>query len=397
MPRIEVYSSDGKAVAGVEITKINHDEQPYHRAIWWGHVAEWNDDDSELSSVAISSVEAGEWSAIIKRPSARSVQAVRLTSLPEGGPLGWWHNSVGIGDADPARGRDVKVGVIDGGLVVPPNDVSLGHVHVLPDGPEAYHQKRLERGALPQTDHGNAVASLIFSRSLASGYQGIAPGADAFFWSAGFSHPSRPKGIGVGLNPALVAGGIRTLARDHGCDIINISAGDSEEPTEEIHSAILDAQEVGTLCFFASGNQGGKPLYPAQYPEAVAVAATGLRNYAPQHVMEHQHEVEAQHDLDAGEFVWAWSATGPDVQFIAPGCNVIWDFGGNAAHAVSGTSFAAPISAGTAAVILSRNRNRWSHLPRSTDQWNEKFNTLKDHVGLNSRHVSLGKLVVPIA
>lgn len=396
MPRIAVYTGSGEAAVGVELTKVDREERPYHRSVSWGNVAEW-EDDGQAFAVVIVSAGAGNWSSVVKSPFARAIQTVRLTPLPNDGPLGWWHASVGIDSADETRGAGVTVGVIDGGLVIPPGDITLQHVRVLPEGPAEYHPKRLEVGALPQTDHGNAVASLIFSRSSGPGYQGIAPGARALFWSAGFAHPSRPRGIGVGLNPALVAEGIRTLATEHGCDIINISAGDCLDPLEEIHSAILDAQEAGTLCFFASGNQGGEPLYPAQYTEALAVAASGLRGYAPRNVMEYRDDELSRKNLDDGEFLWDLSATGENVQFIAPGCNVIWDFDGKPAHAVSGTSFAAPISAGTAAIILSRNRDRWSQLPRSAEQWNAKFTTLKDHVGAKCEHVSLGKLVVPVA
>ena len=78
------------------------------------------------------------------------------------------------------------------------------------------------------------------------------------------------NGGGVASN---VAKGI-IWAADHGARVINLSLGGGQSPG--IQQAIQYANSKGAVVLAAGGNNGeagNAPMYPAAYPEAIAVAA----------------------------------------------------------------------------------------------------------------------------
>ncbi|MEK1888214.1 MAG: S8/S53 family peptidase [Phyllobacterium sp.] len=359
-----------------------------HRVVSGGVVE--LDNAHAIMAVLLTSLAAGYWSTIVYSPLKS--ERVDLRPLPKVGPISWWHKLAGVTSSDTRRGSGVTIGVIDAGLQLCADDPSLSHVQKLGD------QKQYgvpADGLLPEASHGNAVTSLVFSRTVGSdGFQGLAPGAQGFFLSARLA----ASPIKVGLNPGMVANGIRELASKRDCDIISISAGDCSKPTTVVHDAVLDARDVGTLCFFASGNRGGAPLYPACYPEAISVAAMGRRGFAPHETVEARDDFQSLVNIGAEHYLWDGSATGANVKFIAGGSNTIWDYGGHAARAVSGTSFAAPVAAATAAVILAGTSKLWRSLPRSARRWDKMYEILVSNsrdVGLESEVVRHGLLTVP--
>ncbi len=330
-----------------------------------------------LEKVAVHSLAGGHWGAVINRPFKS--QSIRLKSLPADGPLGWWHGLVGIDRPDITRGKGVRVGVIDEGLEFNPNDDTLSHLTLLGDNELDYPVVGDTR-LLPSTHHGNSIASLLFSRSTsATGYQGIAPGATAFFYGARLPKRFDANDRRRGLNPSLLASAIEDLSGSHRCDIIVVSAGDLVQDKPHLHEAIIDAKKRGTLCFFAAGNDRQRLLYPARYPEALAVGAIGKRGYAPEGVFEHHHDRYSAIDVCDGYYLWDGTALGPDLQFVAPGSNLVWEHYGKPADAVSGTSWAAPIAGGTAAAILSETMPLWSGLSRTAERWDAMMAILSKH------------------
>jgi len=122
----------------------------------------------------------------------------------------------------------------------------------------------------------------------------------------------------------------------------------------------------------------------------LSVGAIGKRGFAPPSSFEHSHDVLSRVSIDADHYLWEYSAVGPDLKFLAPGSNVIWDHLGRSADALNGTSWAAPIAAGVAAVILSETKDRWNRFPRDGTRWNEMVTILREH----STHMSLGTEIV---
>ena len=136
-----------------------------------------------------------------------------------------------------------------------------------------------------------------------------------------------------------VAAAIR-YAADHGAKIISLSLGSpSDDPY--LHAQITYAISKGALVVAAAGNDGCDCLlYPAAYPEVLAVGAS-----------------------TASDTPASFSSYGRNLDVLAPGtagdvCSSFYS-PANATSAYScgfsGTSFAAPIVAGLAALLLQIN------------------------------------------
>ncbi len=131
-----------------------------------------------------------------------------------------------------------------------------------------------------------------------------------------------------------IAAGI-LYAADNGAQVINLSLG-GDEPSETLCHAVSLAVNHGKLVVAAAGNGGTAVSYPAMCPGALAVAAT---DRADQHA--------------------AFSNPGPRIDLAAPGVD-IWSTyylpasGQPTYWSLSGTSEAAPLASGTAALVWSR-------------------------------------------
>lgn len=124
-------------------------------------------------------------------------------------------------------------------------------------------------------------------------------------------------------------------ATDHGADVINLSLGD-EEPSELLHEAIRYAYEHDVVLVAASGNDHVDiPIYPAAYPEVLAVSAVNQKKE-----------------------ITSFSNYGPYIDVAAPGEHIPGTFTDNQYVFMSGTSMAAPHVTGLVALI----RSRWPQL-----------------------------------
>jgi subtilisin family serine protease len=122
------------------------------------------------------------------------------------------------------------------------------------------------------------------------------------------------------------------FAVDHGAKLINISAG-IEYPSSSMQEAVRYARDHGVLVVASAGNTpDGAPRYPAGFDEVVAVSATD------------------EQDKSA-----PFSSYGPFVDLAAPGVNILstgWGQGRAGYTWASGTSSAAPLVTGAAALLL---------------------------------------------
>ncbi len=221
------------------------------------------------------------------------------------------------------RGAGVTVAVIDTGVDAAHED--LGSV-VLP-GIDYIDASR--DGRYDPDGHGTHVAGIIAAQvNNGRGIVGAAPGVRIL--------PVRvldANGSGVSSN---VAAGI-IWATDHGARVINMSLGGGPSPGMQI--AIEYALSKGTVVLAAAGNNGSTdnaPVYPAAYPQAIAVAAFDENlNRAP------------------------FSNTGSYVDVSAPGNNILstWSTSSNSYAVASGTSMATPYASAEAALIASEHRS----------------------------------------
>nr|MBC7244631.1 peptidase S8 [Chloroflexota bacterium] len=147
-----------------------------------------------------------------------------------------------------------------------------------------------------------------------------------------------------------IAAGI-VYAVDNGAQIINLSLG-GDESSFVLREAVRYAYERGVLLVAASGNNGGSVLYPAAYPEVMAVAAT---NSYDQRL--------------------SFSCYGPEVDIAAPGEAILstW-LPPYSYYYKRGTSMAAAHVSGAAALL-------WSWRPDFTNvQIKQRLETQADDV-----------------
>jgi serine protease len=143
-----------------------------------------------------------------------------------------------------------------------------------------------------------------------------------------------------------LASGVR-WATDNDADVINISLGESDY-SQVVKDAVSYAFENGALVVAAAGNQnGGSVEYPAAMDECIAVSAL---------------------NTDGG--IAGFSSTGSPVELAAPGTAVLSASTTDGYVSYSGTSMAAPVVSGVAALILSQwpnltNEELRKHLRRT--------------------------------
>jgi subtilisin family serine protease len=201
-----------------------------------------------------------------------------------------------------------KVGLIDGGV---------GAAHpAFRD--VALHAHGCEDSKVPSA-HGTAVASLLVGST--ERFRGAAPGAELY---AADVYCGLPTGGAVDA----VADAFAWLARE-AVPVINVSL--VGPPNLMLQQVVRRVIANGQIIVAAVGNDGptAPPLYPASYPGVVGVTAVDRRGR-----------------------VLPEAARGTQVEFAAPGADMVAASDPQAFAPVRGTSFAAPIVAGILAGSL---------------------------------------------
>lgn len=205
-------------------------------------------------------------------------------------------------------GRGVKIGIVDTGVA---------RDHPALAGAAITERSFVEANADRETGHGTAVAALLVG--AADGYQGVIPGARVFVADVFGS-------TGTGGSAEAIAQALAWLDAQN-VDVINISL---EGPPNRTLEAVVQALvRRGRVIIAAVGNQGPtQPVaYPAAYPGVIGVTA-----------------------IDAERRIYLAANRGPQVDFAALGVSVV-AASDDGYETVSGTSFAAPLVAATAASL----------------------------------------------
>lgn len=248
-------------------------------------------------------------------------QLLRSTNDPLLGQQ-WHHSNIqSQGAWDITVGEGVIVAILDTG-------VSLTHPDLQGRVAGGFDLYNNDSEAQDDEGHGTSTAGLV----AANGDNG--EGIAGVCWRCTVL-PIKVLGARGRGNDATIARGIR-LAVDQGARVISMSLGGPEE-SRALRDAVDYATQRNVLIVAASGNDGtrGTTLnYPAAYPSVLAVSAT-----------------------NPNDNVTSFSTTGDFVDISAPGSNVLSTYWtpdlGDTYAAASGTSEAAPLVAGTAALILS--------------------------------------------
>jgi len=216
------------------------------------------------------------------------------------------------------RGQGVIVAVVDSGVEASHEDLAGS---VLPGIDYVNHGGD---GRNDPNGHGTHVAGIIAAHvNNGKGIVGAAPGVKIL--------PVRvldQNGGGVASN---VASGV-IWAADHGARVINLSLGGGE--ADGIRQAIQYANRKGAVVLAAAGNNGqagNAPMYPAAYPEAIAVASV---------------DSSLKH-MSSGN-------TGNYIDVSAPGVGIVstWGSSPTAYASATGTSMATPYASAAAALLI---------------------------------------------
>lgn len=167
--------------------------------------------------------------------------------------------------------------------------------------------------------HGSHVAGIIAALNNDLGVVGAGPAADLYAVKA-------LNRNGSGFLSDVISGIQWSVA--NGIKVINLSLGTSQN-IQSMHDAVKAAHDVGVVVIAAAGNSGGAVIFPAAYPEVIAVGAT-----------------------DKNNVLASFSSRGPEVDLVAPGVSIFSTYKGTGYAILSGTSMAAPHVTGSAALAL---------------------------------------------
>ncbi|MEW9702170.1 S8 family serine peptidase [Paenibacillus sp. SI8] len=207
-------------------------------------------------------------------------------------------------------------------------------VAVLDSGIDTHHEDLVVAGGASFVDyttsfdddfgHGTHVAGIIGAKNNNIGIVGVAPDADLFAVKVLDS-------TGKGYLSDVIAG--IDWAVENKMDIINMSMATGVD-SPALHHAVDQAYASGLLVVAAAGNTGNAEgtgvtiQYPAKYSSVISVGAVD---------QNHQRA--------------SFSATGSELEIVAPGAGITSTFLSNGYSEANGTSVATPFVAGELALL----------------------------------------------
>ena len=213
---------------------------------------------------------------------------------------------------DTTTADTIKVAVVDTGI-------DLSHPDLKDNIKGGYNAISPLKSANDDNGHGTHVAGIIGAIDNTIGVIGVGPQIDLYSVKV-------LDRRGSGYLSDVIEGLDWAIA--NGMQVVNMSLGTSAD-VQSFHEAVQRVNQAGIVQVAAAGNSGGAVIYPAAYPEVIAVSAT-----------------------DNTDTIASWSSRGPEIDLAAPGVSIYSTYKGQTYKALSGTSMASPHVAGTVALVL---------------------------------------------
>ncbi|WP_245576597.1 S8 family peptidase [Flexithrix dorotheae] len=190
----------------------------------------------------------------------------------------------------------------------------------------------------PDATHGTHVAGIIAAnRNNDIGIKGIADNVEIMVIRAVPNGDERDKDVANAIRYAV----------DNGAQVINMSFGKSYSPYKEVvDEAVKYAESKGVLLVHAAGNDAKNLDENTNFPtKTFKGSKKAAKNWL---------EIGALSWGDESNFVGSFSNYGKkSVDIFSPGVDIYSTVPGSKYQAQNGTSMAAPVAAGTAALIMS--------------------------------------------
>ncbi|MFH2204062.1 MAG: S8 family peptidase [Elusimicrobiota bacterium] len=215
------------------------------------------------------------------------------------------------------RGKGVRVAIIDTGVDGQHPDLAANYVG-------GYNAVTPGEEQTDEHGHGTHVAGTIAAAANKKGVVGVAPEASIYGVKV-------LDGKGGGTIASII-GGLDWAVKNK-MHVVNMSLGGPHSAA--MHKAIKRAYAAGVTIVAAAGNDPNAEVSaPARYPETIAVSASTNKDELA-----------------------SFSTTGEEVDFIAPGHEILSDWPGSRMAELSGTSMASPHVAGLAALAHALGAN----------------------------------------
>lgn len=214
-----------------------------------------------------------------------------------------------------SQGEGVTVAVIDTGC-------DLNHEDIKNNLVQGKNFIDPRKDPIDSNGHGTHVSSTIAAENNGIGMVGVAPKTKIMPLKA-------LNDDGTGDLRAIIEAIV--WASDQSVDFITMSLG-APQGLEELHNAIKYAAKKNVIIFCAAGNSGPNVdlMYPAHYSEVISIGAIDK-------------------NLNRTEF----TCSGEELDFLAPGHEIIGAVPGNRYAMMSGTSMSNPYAVGCASLLLS--------------------------------------------